>query len=211
MEEDESFALQSVTGISEKMIHQSTKDKTQSINTLELHHNNSTTKHHNNKKRVVNFKQDFSDKSDTPHDRNINKHNTEKLYKKNILKNANKNTSLKDVVKKEEETKTDNDNVDITDTKDKIVIEKKESNTPNKISQINNYNYNINIFTPKVEVPLNQINNIENQTSIKCNKEEKEEINNSSYLGKINSEISYRNNDFIIDIKDNNILMKNSD
>ena len=211
LEEDESFALQSVTGISEKMIHQSTKDKTQSIHTLELHHNNSTTKHHNNKKRVVNFKQDFSDKSDTPHDRNINKHNTEKLYKKNILKNANKNTSLKDVVKKEEETKTDNDNVDITDTKDKIVIEKKESNTPNKISQINNYNYNINIFTPKVEVPLNQINNIENQKSIKCNKEEKEEINNSSYLGKINSEISYRNNDFIIDIKDNNILMKNSD
>ena len=204
LEEDENLTI---TGISEKNFnHQSSKDKPQSVHTLELLHNNSTTKHHNNKKRMVNFKQDFITKSDIVINKKFNKHNSEKIRKKNILKNSNKTLSFKEYAKKENNNNT---NIDICN--DKITKDKKESNNSNKINQINNYNYNINIFAPKVEVPLEQINNIENKTSIKINKEEKEEINNSSNLGKINSEISVTNNDFMIDIKDNNILMENSD
>ena len=204
LEEDENLTI---TGISEKNFnHQSSKDKPQSVHTLELLHNNSTTKHHNNKKRMVNFKQDFITKSDIVINKKFNKHNSEKIRKKNILKNSNKTLSFKEYAKKENNNNT---NIDICN--DKITKDKKETNISNKINQINNYNYNINIFAPKVEVPLEQINNIENKTSIKINKEEKEEINNSSNLGKINSEISVTNNDFMIDIKDNNILMENSD
>ena len=76
----------------------------------------------------------------------------------------------------------------------------------NKKNQINNFN--INIYTPKVQFPLNQIN-IENNNSSKFSKEENDDINNSYRLGKINSEISY--DDVIMDIKDNVIVMDNSD
>ena len=206
LEEDESYAI--TTGISDQYIlHQSPKEKKQNIHTLELRHNNSTTKHRNAKKRVVNFKQNFANKTDIVIDKKFDKNCPEKILNKKILKNDNNNfINFKENIKKEI-----NNVVDINETKDIIIHEKKESDKSNKINQINNYNYNINIYTPNVEIPLNQLNNnIENKTSIKYNKEEKEEINNSSILGKINSEISY-NNDFIIDIKDNNILMKNSD
>ena len=206
LEEEESFVL---TTISEKNFnHQSTKDKSQSINTLEFQHNNSTTKHHNNKKRVVNFKQDFINKTDIELDKKYEKHNSEKIGKKNILKNANKTITFKEEIKEENKNKKSSKN--INEIKDEITDNKNDNDKSNKINQINNYNYNINIFAPKVEIPLNQINNIENKTPIKYNKEDNDEINNSSNLGRINSEISF-NKDFIIDIKDNNILMKNSD
>ena len=88
-----------------------------------------------------------------------------------------------------------------------------------KSSQNNNLinNFNINIYTQKVQFPLNQIN-IEKQNSniyeIKkeeSNKEKISQINNDSFISnKVNSEISY-NKDFIMNINDNDILMNNSD
>ena len=75
--------------------------------------------------------------------------------------------------------------------------------------------FNINIYTPKVQFPLNQIN-IENQNSNVYNingkdkDNDKEEMKESCISEKINNEMSL-NKDFIEEIKDNNILMNNSD
>jgi hypothetical protein len=160
----------------------------------------------NNKKRVVNFKQDFINKTDIELDKKYEKHNSEKIGKKNILKNANKTITFKEEIKEENKNKKSSKN--INEIKDEITDNKNDNDKSNKINQINNYNYNINIFAAKVEIPLNQINNIENKTPIKYNKEDNDEINNSSNLGRINSEISFYK-DFIIDIKDDNIIMEN--
>ena len=73
-------------------------------------------------------------------------------------------------------------------------------------NQINNIN--INIYTPKIQFPLNQMN-LEKIENIN-NNNKKDEIDNSSYLGKVNSEISY-NADLNIDIKNNDIIMNNFD
>ena len=102
---------------------------------------------------------------------------------------------------------------DVINLLDKEVM--KSSKINNKSGLINNFN--INIYTPKVQFPLNQIN-IENQSSniyeIKKEKSIKEnvkEINNdSSMSNKVNNEISF-NKDFIMNIKDNEISMNNSD
>ena len=67
---------------------------------------------------------------------------------------------------------------------------------------------NINIYAPKVKIPIKQVN-IENHYSSTNNKKE-EEINNSSMLGNINSEISFGTS-FINDMKNNDISMDNSD
>ena len=113
LEEDESFDFQ--TGISEKNLNnQSTKEKSQSINTLEFQRNNSTTKHHINKKRVVNFKQDFN-KTDIIIVKNSEKYNPEKIGKKNILKNSKKTITFKEEIKKE----IKNNNEEINENKDK--------------------------------------------------------------------------------------------
>ena len=209
LEEDENFAINNITGLSEKNLNNhSSKEKSKNIGTLERFHNNSSAKH-NTKKKVVNFKQDLTDQTNLVADKKNEKHMNEKTFKKKILKNANKNK----VHFKEDINKEINNNIDINDYKNKIIMPKKESDKSNKINQINNYNYSINIYSPKVEIPLNQINNIENKISIKYRKEEKEdkeEMNNSSNLGKINNEFSF-NNDFSIDIKENNILMNNLD
>ena len=67
---------------------------------------------------------------------------------------------------------------------------------------------NINIYAPKVKIPIKQVN-IENHYSSTNNKKE-EEINNSSMLGNINSEISFGTS-FINEMKNNDISMDNSD
>lgn len=83
-----------------------------------------------------------------------------------------------------------------------------------KSNQINNFN--INIYTPNVNIPLNQIK-IEEQKSglyeMKKEHENEKEIDdfNESYISnKINNEMSF-NKDFIMNIKDNAIIMNNFD
>ena len=119
-----------------------------------------------------------------------------------------------DKIKSEIHQRSDINGVnDVINLLDKEVM--KSSKINNKSSLINNFN--INIYTPKVQFPLNQIN-IENQSSniyeIKKEKSIKEnvkEINNdSSMSNKVNNEISF-NKDFIMNIKDNEISMNNSD
>ena len=98
-------------------------------------------------------------------------------------------------------------NKNLNKVNDVISILDKEVNKSSKNNHIKTVN--INIFTPKVQIPLNQIN-IENQNSNIYNIKEKEEISDSYISEKINSEFSL-NKDFLEDIKDNNILMNNSD
>ena len=122
-----------------------------------------------------------------------------------------------DVIDKEEKMKTEiKERSDINGVNDVInLLDKKVIKSSKNNNLINNFN--INIYTPKVQFPLNQIN-IENQSSniyeIKkeeSNKEKIKEISNDSFISnKINKEISF-NKDFIMNIKDNDILMNNSD
>ena len=84
-----------------------------------------------------------------------------------------------------------------------------------KITNQNNHinTVNINIYTPKVQFPLPKINidNHNSKISSKIEKEKEiEQINNSINLGQVNNEISF-NNDFTMDLKDNEIIMNNSD
>ena len=71
--------------------------------------------------------------------------------------------------------------------------------------------FNINIYTPKVQFPINQIN-IENKNSniYNINGKEKDAINDTRISENINNEKPL-NQDFIEDIKDICILMNNSD
>jgi len=102
---------------------------------------------------------------------------------------------------------------DINEVNNMITLLDKKVIRSNKKNQINNFN--INIYTPKVQIPLNQIN-IDNQNSNKYNKTEKDDLNdlndsnNSDNFRRVNNEISY-DNDFVLDIKDNEIMMDNSD
>ena len=97
----------------------------------------------------------------------------------------------------------------INEVNDMISLLDKEIKNSSKNNKMNTVN--INIFTPKVQFPLNQIN-IENQNSniYNINGKDKEEINNSYISERVNNEMSL-NQDFIEDIKGNNILMNNSD
>ena len=155
---------------SDKNINQSTKEKTQNV---------SNTKKDNN---IIYNKKDLIDK-DNIYDPNYVKNksfsepsrlDSEKIGAKLILKNMEKNKSSK------EETQITKLNKNINGVNDVINIINKEVKKTNKANQINNFN--INIFTPKVNFPLNEIN-IENQSSFKYNKEKKEDINNSYNIG----------------------------
>ena len=142
--------------------------------------------------------------------KSFNKDN--KLLKENekneinlFLQNSKKNHSFKEL---KQNIEMNNENIngvnDVISIIDKEV--KKKSNSKNQIN-----NFNINIYTKKVQIPINQIS-IENHKTNQHQKQENEEINNSSNLelGKINSEISY-NHDYIMNIENNDILMDNSD
>ena len=133
----------------------------------------------------------------------LNKQNSEKNEAKFVLKNMKKNKSFK-----EEKQIVEFNNNNINGVNEMINMIDKEVKKSSKKNQINNFN--INIYTPKVQFPLNQIN-IENKNSIKYSNENKGDIDDLYNLDKINSEISC-NNEFINNnIKDNGILMDNSD
>ena len=97
----------------------------------------------------------------------------------------------------------------LNEVNDVISLLDKKIKNSSKNNKMNTFN--INIYTPKVQFPLNQIN-IENKTSnvYNINGKEKDELNNSCNSENINNEISL-SKDFIEDIQDNNILMNNSD
>ena len=103
-------------------------------------------------------------------------------------------------------TEIKNNRKEVSDVISLLDKELKNSSKNNKMNT-----FNINIYTPKVQFPVNQIN-IENKNSniYNINGKDNNEINNSSISEKINNEMSL-NKDFIEDIKDNNILMNNSD
>ena len=108
-----------------------------------------------------------------------------------ILKNFNKNHSFKQDKRSMEISN------DINEVNNMITLLDKKVIRSNKKNQINNFN--INIYTPKVQIPLNQIN-IDNQNSNKYNKDENDDYNdsnNSDNFRRINNEISY-DNDFIL-------------
>ena len=142
---------------------------------------------------------------------------TESMPKLSSKKKVKRVFFKSDILDKDEKMKTEikeHSNIngvhEVIDLLDKEVIKSCKNN-----NLINNFN--INIFTPKVQFPLNQIN-IENQNSniYKIKKEEnnkekiKEFSNDSFNSNKINDEISF-NKDFIVNVNDNNILMNNSD
>ena len=214
--EEESNSNRSKTKLSDKNLLQSTKTQTQSneisknaenknakdnkfqINTQKGISVNYNNKDLSNKEKKIIVKDYKKNKS---FDIKETKSSSIKNEKNNPLRNSKKNQSYNEIIEINKDITGVNDIVNVIDK------EFKKSNR-NKKNQINNFNI-INIYTPKVQIPLNQIN-IENKNSNKFTKEEKNNFDNLSSLGKINSEISY-SNDFITDIKDNNILMDNSD
>ena len=151
----------------------------------EKNSNNSLEDESNNEeKKFIKNKKSNKDIKSNREFSNLKKHQSFKIEKKHVKFNNN-----------------------INEVNDMLNIIDKEVKKSSKTNQINNFN--INIYTPKVQFPLNQIN-IENKNKRKYIKEENDELNNSCNFGKINSEISYKD-DFILDIKDNGILMNNSD
>ena len=221
-EEDESNIMKSQTAVSEKNINQvsnlqsqrnksnksvenivseNEKEYKNQIKSKKVRFTSTSQKRliNSDKKLDINFIKNKSFTKDKD-----NKSNTEKNEVKPKLKISFKEQSFQ----KEKSNKSiDFNNKNINGVNDMISIidEVKKSNKSNQIN-----NFNINIYTPKVQFPLNQIN-IENNNSSNYNKEEdKEEINNSIVLEKINSELSF-GKDLIPDIKDNVILMDNSD
>ena len=214
IEEDESIKSQSAK--SEKNINQSTNEQTKIIQIKEANEDKNIKEEKIQmsikKENVISFRDNDFKSNNKMDEKNyiknksftkINKQNSEKNEAKFLLKNMKKNKSFK-----EEKPIVEFNNNNINGVNEMINIIDKEVKKSNKKNQINNFN--INIYTPKVQFPLNQIN-IENPNPIKYNKDNKEDINDSYNLGKINSEISY-NNEFITnDIKYNGILMDNSD
>ena len=212
IEEDESIKSQSAK--SEKNINQSTNEQTKSIQIKEANEDKNIKEEKIQmsikKENVISFRDNDFKSNNKMDEKNyiknksftkINKQNSEKNEAKFLLKNMKKNKSFK-----EEKPIVEFNNNNINGVNEMINIIDKEVKKSNKKNQINNFN--INIYTPKVQFPLNQIN-IENNNSSKFSKEENDDINNSYKLGKINSEISY--DDVIMDIKDNGIVMDNSD
>ena len=154
------------------------------------------------------------------HSNSNNKIRTEcmpKLSSKKKVKRVFFKSDMSDILDKEEKMKTEiKEHTDINGVHDVINLFDKEVIKSSKNNNLIN-NFNINIFTPKVQFPLNQIN-IENQNSniyeIKkeeTNKEKIKEISNDSFMSnKVNNEISF-NKDFIVNVNDNDIIMNNSD
>ena len=208
-EEDESVSVNSQSNNTEKNLEQSTKEQTLSLNAGDNFENkitNLNSKYTTSKIiKDSNISQNYS-KNDKKIDTKFHKINSfdkdnKQIYEKSdnkfVVKKPKKNLSFSGV-----------NNVEINNNINKvnemITIIDKEVKKSNKKNQINNFN--INIYTPKLNFPLNS----ENQNSKRYNKEEKDDINSSNYLGKVNSEISY-SNDLSIDLKHNPVLMDNSD
>ena len=221
-EDEESNIMKSQTRLSEKNIEASTKEQTKNIQTEEKDENNNSkmNKSINKKTKNVNFQIDKNiNKNDNIRENEINNEQNlvknksfnkdNKIYSENntmnyILKNFNKNHSFK------QDKKSIEANNSINEVNNMISLIDKKVKKSSKKNQINNFN--INIYTPKVQIPLNQIN-IDNQNSNKYNKTEKDDLNdsnNSDNFRRVNNEISY-DNDFVLDIKDNEIMMDNSD
>ena len=215
IEEEESNIMKSQ--ISEKNLEASTKEQTRNVQTeenadkkkLKINKSNNNLNNINNQKdknlaindNEINNGQNFiKNKSFNKDNKTCSENNTMNY----ILKNFNKNHSFKQDKKSMEISN------DINEVNNMITLLDKKVIRSNKKNQINNFN--INIYTPKVQIPLNQIN-IDNQNSNKYNKDENDDYNdsnNSDNFRRINNEISY-DNDFILDIKDNEIMMDNSD
>ena len=203
IEENESNLFHSQIGLSSQNKNQSTKEQTQ-------------TKYHTN---IINNKNknDNNNNSENNNNKNVEKNN-ENNYIINIknsnqeIENNNSNilmmTSNKDknFAKEGKNSEIDKNNINIKEENNKINIFDKELKKLNKKISNQITNVSINIYSPKIQIPLNQLN-IENQNYFE-GKEDKKDENNVSE--KINNEISYRK-DFIIDIKNNSVSMNNSD
>ena len=232
IEEDES--IKSIT-------HRTEKKTDRYTNVQQPITDKENTKFHKSKSRKVRFMEDIKigDNNMEKDNRYIkqktvginNKQIKEKTEIKNKFLNSTKTVSFKEVKNNLEINKnisSMNDMINIIDQ------EVKKSSQNNHINTVN-----INIYTPKVHIPINQIkienhnanNNIkeekeeneENEEKVekdekienvekeeKVEKVEKEEIINSSNSDKINSEISC-NSDFMKEMKSNDILMDNYD
>ena len=217
LEEDENNTIRSQSENSEKNMEQSTKEQTQKFQNSEIKNIKENKSHIKKKKeKKVYFKHDEKIKDDIVKEKNIVENESsikesnlfsEKSKEKKILKNPKKGNSFME----EEKNVEIKDNINISEVNNVINIIDKEVKIANQNNHINTVN--INIYTPKVQFPLPEIN-IENHNSkfsskIK-NEKEKEQINNSINLEQINNEISF-NNDLTMDIKDNEIIMNNSD
>ena len=208
IEENESNIFHSQIGLStHNNYNKSTKDQTQAQSNYLINIINHQDK---NKK----------DKSNNSHNDNVE--NTEKVNESNYTKNSKNNkqkienkdsnnflnASRKSKIFINEEKNSDI-NENILNKENAIInivdkeLKKSNKKAPNQIT-----NVSINIYSPKIQIPLNKLN-IENQNvNYFEEKEEKTENNNPD---KINDEISYNNNEFIIDVKNNSVSMDNSD
>ena len=208
LEEDESNINKSQTLMSEKNTNLSTKEKSKRNHIKENNETNLT--------KEYNFQINENDEKmySLSCEEEVNKRKNFKnnKYIKNVSFSKEKKSFL-DInnLKKNKSFKIEKTSVKfnnkINGVNEMINMIDKEVKKSNKTNQINNFN--INIFTPKVQFPLNQIH-IQNKNPIKYNKNENDDFNNSGESRKINSEISF-NDDFITDIKDNPISMDNSD
>ena len=210
-EEDESNINKSQTVMSEKNNNLITKENNKSNQTNE----NSET----NFSKEYNFQISENDEKictlsaeDELNKGKINKKN----YTKNVSFSRERKPNLEiNFLKKNQSFKVEKRSVkinnNITGVNDMINIIDKKVKKSNKTNQINNFN--INIYTPKVQFPLKHMhikNKRENINSRKFELDENEDLNNSYEIGKINSELEY-NDDFTMDIKDNIVPMDNSD
>ena len=220
-EEDESNMIKSQTEISEKNLEASTKEQTKNIQTEENSQNKNSKV--NKKTKIVNFHMDkkinINDnnyENEIPNGQNFIKNKSfnkdNKTFSENnkmsyTLKNFNKNHSFK------QDKRSMEINNDMNEVNNMINLIDKKVKKVSKKNQINNFN--INIYAPKVHIPLKKIN-IDKKNSKKYYKEENYDSyssyisNDSDNFRRINNEISY-DNDFILDIKDNQIMMDNSD
>ena len=194
-DDDEDDIIKSQTALSDKnIITESTKIQRQNIQTqtgiISGNKNPGITKNYISNKKLKDYNNNL--KLD-----NITNITTEVKVKKSV--SSKKKQNLKEELNKLEINNNIKDVNDMITTIDKEVIQTNKN-------QINNIN--INIYTPKIQFPLNQMN-LEKIENIN-NNNKKDEIDNSTYLGKVNSEISY-NADLNIDIKNNDIIMNNFD
>ena len=206
-EEDESLLYNNQTTTFGKSSELTTKEQTQKIQSSQIVQRKSTEEEQPKikKKRIkkVNFREnEVTNDSDNYFE--------SKSFDKNILQNSEKNEIIS-IMKKQkksdsfiESKKNIEINNNIQGVNSVINIVDKEIKNSNHIN-----NYNINIYTPKLQFPLGKLN-FENNNSSRININEKEEKNNSYLIGKVNSEISL-NNDLQMDIMNNNIWLNNLD
>ena len=193
IEENESHIIRSKIGLSSQNKNQSTKDHTDTkyhiniINNTNKRENHNNSEHNRNDNNYIINRKNFKQKREN-NDSNI------------LLMDSDKN---KFFLKEEKDSEINKNNIGEEDNKINIInkeLKKLNKKKPNQIT-----NVSINIYSPKIQIPLNQLNR-ENKNY--CEEKEKNEENNN--LDKINDEISY-SQDFIIDVKNNSVLMDNSD